>query len=180
MPPTPASCKDSTDGDDKSTNKPMKTKMKSSKRHQAEMEYELIKGVAESITERNKRQKCGDEKKDAVETFGNYVTQTLRELEPKMRHLAQHRISNILFEAQTGSLMHYNAFQNHQQFQAYTQNWQVPYQQNSSPINTTFHAATDSAVHLLHSRISGNQITVTQSIHNYLMNDIHQYSLRCK
>ena len=65
-----------------------------------------------------------------------------------MRHFAQHHINNILFEAQTGSLMHtgYNAFQ-HQQPAFTQQNWHVPYQQSSVSTNVATHAAIDSALH---------------------------------
>lgn len=44
------------------------------------------------------------------DAFGHYVTQTLSELDPKVRYVAQHRINTILFKAQTGDLVQNHNF----------------------------------------------------------------------
>ena len=78
---------------------------KLSRKKQAEEEFQLIKGLATSINDRNrKKQKAEGKKDNALHMFGCYVTETLTTLEPKMKHLAQHHINNILFQAQMGSL----------------------------------------------------------------------------
>ena len=53
---------------------------------------------------KKKRQKSDKQIKNPVEAFGKYITETLSELDQASLHLAQHRISNILFLAQTGTL----------------------------------------------------------------------------
>ena len=76
-----------------------------SRKKQADEEFQLIKGLANSINDRcRKKQKLESKKDDALQMFGCYVTETLTALEPQMKHLAQHHINNILFQAQMGSL----------------------------------------------------------------------------
>ncbi|XP_041860852.1 uncharacterized protein LOC121652246 [Melanotaenia boesemani] len=64
------------------------------KRQRDAEEYQLIKGLAESITQRNKAQKKSVED-NAVCAFGRYVTQTLSEFDPYTRNMAQFHINNI-------------------------------------------------------------------------------------
>ena len=82
----------------------MNVSTKLSRKKQAE-EFQLIKSLANSINDRHhKNQKFEGKKDNALQMFGCYVTETLTTLEPKMKHLAQHHINNLLFQAQMGSL----------------------------------------------------------------------------
>ena len=79
--------------------------MKPNRKRQAEEEFDLIQGLAKSIAERKlKAQKSDKPATNSVESFCNYVTQTTYELDSGVLHLTQHKISQILFQAQTGSL----------------------------------------------------------------------------
>lgn len=85
------------------TKQPLQCKL--SRRDQAAQEFELIKGLATSIAERqNKRQKTADTHDESMSTFGRYVTESLADLEPRMKNLAKHHINNVLFQAQMGTL----------------------------------------------------------------------------
>ena len=114
----------------------MNVSSKLSRKKQPEEEFQLIKGLANSINERYcKKPKLGDKKDNALKMFGCYVTETLTTLEPKMKHLAQHHINNILFQAQMGSLGEANTAigqTNIQCNQAHTQHYNRP---NSTPIS---------------------------------------------
>ena len=90
------------DATPKSTKEPLK--LKPNRKRQAEEEFKLIKGLSQSIAERRQAQKAKKPVTNPLETFGNYVGQTLSELDNSIRHLAQHRINEILFQAQTGTL----------------------------------------------------------------------------
>jgi uncharacterized protein len=107
MPPTPANSKDS-EGEvvTRSTKEPLKLKSTSYKGKMAKEEYQLIKGLAASIAQRQKR-KMQDCVENAHSSFGSYVAQTLSEMEPRMKYMAQHKISDILFQAQSGTLGQY-------------------------------------------------------------------------
>ena len=94
---------------------------------QADEEFKLIKGLAESIRE-NKKPKENNQI-SAVEMFGKYVTESLSELEPRMRHIAQHYISEILFNAQMGTLGQTHITNNNHQMY-YQQNMQQNMQQD--------------------------------------------------
>ena len=90
----------------KSTKQPLKPRPGTSRKKQAEEEYQLIKNLSESIAERHKRQKLDKSvAKNSLEAFGKYVTQALSEMNSEMCHLAQHKINTILFQAQTGFLL---------------------------------------------------------------------------
>ena len=83
----------------------MNVSSKLSRKKPAEEEFQLIKSLANSINDRHhKKQKFEGKKDNALQMFGCYVTETLTTLEPKMKHLAQHHINNILFQVQMGSL----------------------------------------------------------------------------
>ena len=102
-------CDDDLDLITKSTKQPLKTRPKSLKKNQQEQEYELLRGLSHSIAQRDiKRQKLDSPTNNTVGTFGRYVTETLSELEPKLRNLAQHHINEIIFQAQMGILDHFN------------------------------------------------------------------------
>lgn len=88
----------------KSTKEPIK--IKPSRKKQAEEEYKLIKGLAESIAERkSKKPKVDTKLSSTAETFGRYIAHTLTELDTHVQHMVKHRINNILFQAQTGELV---------------------------------------------------------------------------
>ena len=88
----------------KSTKEPLK--IKPSRKKQAEEEYKLIKGLAQSIAEkRSKKPKVDSKLSSTAETFGRYVAQTLTELDTHVQNMAKHRINNILFQAQMGELV---------------------------------------------------------------------------
>ena len=71
----------------------------------AEEEYQLLKTLAKSITQRaNKVVEQAAEKQNAVSAFGKYVAESLDDLEPFIRMHAQHEINNIIFKAQMGML----------------------------------------------------------------------------
>ena len=85
------------------TKQPLTGKL--SRRKQAEQEFELIKGRTTSIAERQKkRPKPADTHNESMSSFGRYVNESLAELEPRMTNLAKHHISNVLFQAQMGTL----------------------------------------------------------------------------
>lgn len=87
-----------------STNEPLR-KQTSSKRKQAEEEIHLLQNLSQSIENKNKRRREGKKKNNTIfEAFGNYVAQVLSELDSRTGHLAQHKISNIIFQAQAGLL----------------------------------------------------------------------------
>ena len=75
------------------------------KRH-AEEELNLLSGLTQSLCERQKKRQKNDSNgsDNAISVFGQYVSQTLAEFDPKVRHLAQNKINNILFQAQMGML----------------------------------------------------------------------------
>lgn len=76
-----------------------------SKKRNADEEYKLIKHLSESMVERHKKRKYHEHiSKNSLGVFGQYVSQALSEVDNKVCHLAQHRISNIIFQAQTGLL----------------------------------------------------------------------------
>ena len=116
----------------RSTKEPIK--LKTNRKRQAEEEYKVIQGLAQNIAE--KRQKKANLEKSAsnpVLSFCKYVAQSLTELEPQVRHVAQHRISEILFQAQTGTLVQENQYRQPnrpqpQHFQSYP-----PQQHNFTP-----------------------------------------------
>ena len=78
---------------------------KSLKRQHEDEELQLIKELSDSFRkrERNKQVKVADEGND-IDAFGCYVAESLRNVEPTMRHVAQLNISHILFQAQMGVL----------------------------------------------------------------------------
>ena len=87
-----------------SSKRPTTTRPKSLKQKRDEVEFQLLKGLASSITTRHKHPK--QIKQDsAVDVFGSYVTKTLSELNQPMRNIAQFQINNILFQAQMGTLI---------------------------------------------------------------------------
>ena len=80
-------------------------KLKPNRKRQADEELKLITGLAQSITERRAlAQRTEKSVNSQVESFSQYVSHTLSELDPRVRHLAQHKISQVLFQAQTGLL----------------------------------------------------------------------------
>ena len=86
----------------KSTKEP--TKIKPNRKRQADEEFKLIKGLTESIVERRKRKLIENQSASPDDAFGRYIIQTLAELDSNVKHLAQYRINDILFQAQTGEL----------------------------------------------------------------------------
>ena len=93
----------------RSTKEPLN--LKPNRKRQAEEEFNLIQGLAQSIAEgKSKAQKSDKPATNPVESFCQYVAQTMLELDTGVRHLTQHKISPILFQAQTGSLAQENQF----------------------------------------------------------------------
>ncbi len=87
----------------RSTKEPLK--LKPNRKRQAEEEFKLIQGLAHSIAERKaKTQQTKKPATNHVESFGLYVTHTLSELDTRTQHLAEHKINEILFKAQSGLL----------------------------------------------------------------------------
>ncbi|XP_028410489.1 uncharacterized protein LOC114542944 [Dendronephthya gigantea] len=91
----------------RSTSEPVKPRKSTSRKRQADEEYQLIKNLSTSIAEKQKKQKMTEGKRETsmLETFGMYVTKALSELDPRTCHLAQNKINNIIFEAQAGLLV---------------------------------------------------------------------------
>ena len=75
----------------------MKKRQKIPKKKVEEEELKLIKQIAESA--------CAQQQPpDKADLFGQYVSASLKEFDELTRNIAQHRISNIIFEAQVGLL----------------------------------------------------------------------------
>ena len=74
-------------------------------RRKVDEETQLLKILANSITERASR-KATEPKNAAVTSFGKFVMESLLEMEPMTRKIAQHQISNVIFQAQMGCLKH--------------------------------------------------------------------------
>lgn len=88
----------------KSTKEPLKSRQINTQKRQADHEYSLIKNLSDSISQRNKKPKPDETSKKQYDAFGKYVSQALSDLDSATRHLAQHQINNIIFQAQTGML----------------------------------------------------------------------------
>lgn len=87
-----------------SSKRPTVRRSKTIKQKRDEEEFQLMKGLATSLSNRYKHPK--QTKQDsAVDVFGSYVTKTLSELNQPMRNIAQFQINNILFQAQMGTLV---------------------------------------------------------------------------
>ena len=76
-------------------------KPKSLKRQHEDEELQLIKELSDSFHKREhkKEVKTADEGTD-IDAFGCYIAESLRNVDPIMRHVAQLNISHILFQAQ--------------------------------------------------------------------------------
>ena len=136
----------------------MNVSSKLSRKNQAEEEFQLIKGLANSINERySKKPKLGERKDNALKMFGCYVTETLTTLEPKIKHLAQHHINNILFQAQMGSLGEANTAIG----QAHTQHYHRP---NSMPISNVAPSTFESNLSQFHT----NNWLTNQSVPDFV------------
>jgi hypothetical protein len=83
----------------KSTKQPTKKKQKTTKKEIENEELVLMKKLSNSMSQSMKPQAA-----DACDIFGQYVTQSLKSLDPRDRHIAQHRINEIIFQAQMGLL----------------------------------------------------------------------------
>ena len=79
---------------------------KSLKRQHEDEELQLIKELSDSFRKREhkKEVKIADEGTD-IDAFGCYIAESLRNVDPVMRHVAQLNISHILFQAQMGVLV---------------------------------------------------------------------------
>ena len=86
----------------KSTKQPTAIRPKSLKQKRDE-EYQLMKGLASTISNRYKKQNLAKQE-SSVDTFGLYVPKSLSELNSSMRNMAEFQIHNILFQAQIGTL----------------------------------------------------------------------------
>jgi hypothetical protein len=66
-----------------------------------------MKGIASSLshgTTSNNPKKTKLTEDEECDTFGSYLTESLRKLDPETRHIAQYHVNNILFQAQMGIL----------------------------------------------------------------------------
>ena len=86
----------------KSTKLPLKQRQKSQKKKRDEEEFRVMQGLANSISERNESKKA--KLSGVCASYGTYVGETLEKLDARTRCIAQHQISNILFQAQMGTL----------------------------------------------------------------------------
>lgn len=86
----------------RSTSQPIQRPTTSRKR-QAEEEFNLIKSLSNSIAEKGKRRKENNGG-NMLDAFGVYVAKALSELDPRTCHLAQNKINGIIFQAQAGLL----------------------------------------------------------------------------
>ena len=87
----------------KSTSQPLKRRLTTRKK-QAEEEYNLIKNLSQSVANKNKRKNPPKQNDTMFEAFGNYIAKALSELDGLTSSLAQNKINNILFQAQAGLL----------------------------------------------------------------------------
>ncbi|KAI0240466.1 hypothetical protein LSAT2_008797 [Lamellibrachia satsuma] len=87
----------------KSTQEPPKRRPKSARKQRDEEEYLHLKGLANSISQRESKKAKTKEESSEVDTFGLYIVDSLNKLEPMTRHI-EHNISNILFQARMGML----------------------------------------------------------------------------
>ena len=65
----------------------------------------LIRGLSQSIADKNKRKRVATQGNSILQSFSNYIANALSELDSKTCHLAQHKINNIIFQAQAGLLV---------------------------------------------------------------------------
>lgn len=98
-------------GTSRSTNEPLKKRPSISRKRQADDEFNLIKSLSQSITEKHKRPKSVHQSNNMLVAFGNYIANALSELDSRTCHLAQNKINNIIFEAQAGLLVPVQAVQ---------------------------------------------------------------------
>ena len=84
-----------------------KARLKSKRKKVEDKELELIRVISSSLSESshqaNKVVKKAPEE-ELCDTFGSYVSQTLFKLDMMTRSIAQHKISEVLFQAQVGML----------------------------------------------------------------------------
>ena len=76
---------------------------KNSRKRKNEDDGDLIKVLTQSILQRANK-KSREEKNCAAAMFGNFVTESLLEMDPTTRQIAQNQISNVIFQAQMGYL----------------------------------------------------------------------------
>ena len=82
---------------------PIQSRPKQAHKQREEAELPVLKGIANSLSKyAGKKTKSANDGQS--ETFGSYVCETLQELEPVDRNIAQQCINNILFQAQMGTL----------------------------------------------------------------------------
>ena len=86
----------------RSTKQPLKSRPKSLKNKLQEEEFEVMKGLASSIAQNNKKKKNAKPEGGESEAFGNFVIESMKKLDPTMQHIVQYHINNILFQAQMG------------------------------------------------------------------------------
>ena len=85
---------------------PKPKSLKRQQRQHEDEELQLIKELSDSFHKREHRKevKTADEGTD-IDAFGCYIAESLRNVDPIMRHVAQLNISHILFQAQMGVLV---------------------------------------------------------------------------
>ncbi|CAB4032996.1 Hypothetical predicted protein, partial [Paramuricea clavata] len=144
-----------------STKRPTATRPKSIKQKRDEEEYQLMKGLASSISTRYKKQ--NQAKQDsAVDAFGVYVTKTLSELNPSMRNMAQFQIHNILFQAQMGTIspsQHQTQTHTHQPMPPVTQQQMFAQQQQFYSPHAEWASQQQPLIHTGNSQMQGDYTT---------------------
>ncbi len=92
-------CDEELDTPVRSTKRPTKP----SRKRCANEENDLIQGLAKSISLRNKqKQTKTNNTYNTTAAFGQFIAESLDEMDPRTRKLVQNQISNLIFQAQMG------------------------------------------------------------------------------
>ena len=83
---------------------PKTSKARGSSGKRQHEEDKLIQSLTQSISSKLSKKSEGS-KQNPTTTFANYIASQLSELDAKTRAVAQHKINEILFQAQMGTLM---------------------------------------------------------------------------
>ena len=67
-----------------------------------EEEFNVLKGLASSLANGGKKAKLPEVAE--CESFGRFVTESIKKLDERTRHVVQYHINNTLFQAQMGMM----------------------------------------------------------------------------
>ena len=94
----------------------MPLKVTTSRKRQAEEEFNLIKGLTSAIQEKAKKKPdMSSDKSRRNSAYGQYIAETLSDLQPRECAVAQHKINEIIFQAQAGMFSSQNSAATHSQ-----------------------------------------------------------------